>query len=344
MAATLRTPEIAQAHAGNLFYQVMDFLTAAGMLEYIPDASRGGSYIQRPHVGRLAGGVAEVTNVSSPTSSATVRSTTYKNESMVNVYRHKLTDWSISQPLIAGVDENFYAMDMGRQFAALFAQSLLVDLYRVGIASAKASGIAHSSSVFVDTATAGNQVDLTANVIQDAKYLLGDHMERIGIGVCHPKQWNDLRLEQITDSNFVVPNVVGDLLRGVLFVNILGVTWIIDQQMHTNYVDGTGNPSNATLYNALMARSSSMDMHGMAPWSVSFQQALRIDTQHVLGEQVRRNQMQGFMAYGLGVRGSGWDVDNGGANPSLNNMGLATNWDAATDDTRRHGVIHIATN
>jgi hypothetical protein len=198
--------------------------------------------------------------------------------------------------------------------------------------------------VFVDTATAGSQVDFTASVIQDAKYKLADHQERLTIGICHSKQWNDARIEQITNDDFRVPNVVGDLLRGVLFRNVLGVNWIIDDQLPTNYVDGTADPSNATLYNALLVRPQSQDMNGMAPFNVSFQTPLRIDTQHVLGEQVRRNQVQGYASWGLGVRGAGWDSDNGGANPAATALGLATNWDKAADDVRQHGVIHVATN
>ena len=344
MTATLRTPEVANAHASNVFYEIMDFFALQGLIEYTPDAARGGQYVYSPRIGRLAGGVLERANVGTPSGAATARSTTNTVQVGVLVHRQKLTDWYITEPIIAGVGEEQYAADVGNQMAVLGAQALLKDIYYVSIASAQDATLDHNSSVFVDTATAGNQVDFTAAVIQAAKFKMTDHLEGTTIGVCHSKQWQDSRLEEIQNDDFRVPNIVGDLMRGVLFHNVLGTMWIVDDQVPTNYIDGTSAPVNATLYNSLLFRPAGQDPNGLAPLSISFQTPLRMDTQHVLGGQVRRNQLQVYASWNLAVRGSQWDVSTGGANPDATTLGTASNWDDSTDDHEMHGIVRLATN
>ena len=76
----------------------------------------------------------------------------------------------------------------------------------------------------------------------------------------------------------------------------------------------------------------------------SFQRPLIIHEQHVLGQQSRKDQIQGELAYALGARGSQWDSTNGGANPSDAALILTSNWDESNDDDEQHGIIKLQTN
>ena len=342
MAATLFIPEVATPHAQNLFFEIMEFMSEGlGIVDYgvtdsFAPADRG-QYIRRPRIGRLAGGTAERAVVSSLSSSATVRSTTNTDENMVAVHRQKLTDFYDYETKVSGVGNEAYSLDIGRQMAMLFTQALKVDLYNTMRATAEIAAIDHDYSVYVDTATAANQVDMTVDVIQAGKFRMTDWMESLDVGVCSSKQWNDLRVEALTDANFAVWNVVGDLYRGQLYRNVLGATWIVDDQVPT--VAG----SNATRYNAFLLRSRSRNPYGLAPLMVQIQTPLYLVTQHVLGEQSARRQIQGFSSWAIGARGASWDLAN--ANPTDAQIQTSTNWDNATqDDDEYHGIIEIATN
>ncbi len=339
MTATRRIPEIATLHAQALFYEVMEFFSTEGLIDFTDEAARGGEYVYKPRVGQMASKPAERSNVASLSSGATVRSTANKQENMIVLRRQKFTEWYDYEPLVAGMLGDAYDNEIARQMAIMFAQSLLVDIYRCAIGTAQIAGIDHEHNVYVDTATAGDQVDFTASVLQAGKFKMTDQMETLDIGVCHSKQWNDSRIEDITDGFSTVPNIVGDVIRGVLFRNKLGVTWIVDDQMPT--VSG----SNAVRYQALMLRSRGRDRNGRAPISVSLQRPLEFSRQHVQGEQQTRRQFQGFADWAIGVPGASWDVTAGGANPTDANLLVSTNWDeSAQDDDEMHGIINVGSN
>ena len=337
MSNTLFVPEIANAHARSVWYQVMKFLDGdLGIINYTGDPRFGGEYVQRPRVGQLS--TVERANIASLSSSATNRESTNTNEKMVKVHRTMLHEFYDVEPFQAGMSKEFWSVEIASQFVQRFAQKLLGDIYNVALGSCEDATISHQYSVYQDTATAGDQVDLTVDVLQAAKYELTDQMENLTVGVCHSKQWNDLRVDLLAAANlYNVPNVVGDLLRGTLFMNVLGVNWIVDDQIPT--VAG----SNATRYNALLLRPKGKDPNGLAPLSVDLTKPMEIIEQHVLGGQSAKRQMQAFANWRLGASGSSWD-SNVGANPTDANLRLATSWDAAADDVRMHGMVEVSTN
>ena len=258
---------------------------------------------------------------------------------MVVLHRQKLTDFHDSSTQRAGLTNEAYSLALAQDMAARFAQALLIDIYTGAQGSAEVATLDHHENVFVDTATAVDQVDMTTDILQGAKFRMTDQLETLDVAVCTSKQWNDLRIEHLTDANFVVPNVVGDLTRGILFRNVLGMFFIVDDQLPTT----TG--VNATRQDALLFRSRSRNIAGVAPISISMQRDLEIIDQFVLGEQQRRNQRQGFASWSFGVRGASYDDTAGGANPNAAALGLSTNWDKTNaDDDEQHGVVQLSTN
>lgn len=338
---TLFIPEIAQPHAMADYFEIMDFLSTAGLIDFIPDAARGGNYVERPMVGQLSAGAERADVAGTLTTAASTTTTTNLNHRMVTLHRTLYHSYFISTPIRAGMTPEQYSAEIGRQIAIKFAQKLLSDVYGIAHASCQAAALDHEHDVYVDTTTAGSQVDYVPTTLLDGKFKMTDHMESLDWAVAHSKQFNDMRTDQITNADNVVPNIVGDLMRGTLFRNILGVNHIVDDQIGTETGPTTTSP---TKYRALLLRSRAMNPAGAAPVTVSFQTPLRIDTQHVLSGQVRENELQGYAAWAIGIPGSQWDSTNGGANPTDAALITATNWDESNDDDEQHGIVRVVTN
>ena len=58
---------------------------------------------------------------------------------------------------------------------------------------------------------------------------------------------------------------------------------------------------------------------------------------------VLRVRLQGEYAYNVGVKGTAWDVANGGVNPDDATLGTGTNWDSVMDDVKDLAGVHIET-
>lgn len=342
MTAALFVPEIALPHAQALFMEIMDFLDEdLGLIDFIPDAERGGDMIERPRVGQLGSDFGRANIAGTQTDPATAANTTNTNERAVILHRTLLHEFFWSTMDRSGFTPQSYSEEIGRQMAVKAGQRLLDDIYNANLAAAASVVGDHEHDVYVDTVTAGSQVDFIPNTLQGAKFLLGDHMENIDVGVCNSKQWNDMRIDLISNDDFRVPNIVGDVIRGNLFRTVLGVTFIVDDQIPTSAGPTTSSP---TRQRALLFRSRNRNPAGEAPLTLSFQRPLTIHNQFVLGGQSRREQLHAEMSYALGIRGKQWDSATVSENPTDAQLATSTNWDDSFDDLRQHGVIAVLTN
>ena len=339
---TLFIPEVANAHAEAAYLEIMEFLDREmGLIDFLPVAARGGDYVQNPRFGQLSAGFERADVAGTLTTSATSTTTTNSNERMVVLHRTLYHPYSDSTSRRSGLMPEAYSREIGRQMAVKAAQQMLSDIYGAAHASAQPAALDHEHDVYVDTGVAANQVDLTPTVIEAAKFKMTDHMENLDVGVCHSKQWEDVRQDLITNDDFRVPNIVGDLIRGQLYRTVLGITFIVDDQIGTEAGPTGGSP---TKFRALLLRSRNRNPLGVAPVMVSLQTPLTIWGQFTLGNQTRQNQLQAYMAYALGFRGSQWDSTNGGANPSNAALTTSTNWDESNDDDEQHGIVRVVTN
>lgn len=312
-----------------------------GLIDMIPGAELGGNYVENPRYGQLSAGFERADVRGTLTTTANVTTTTALNERMVTLHRTLYTEYFQSTTRIGSVGPEAYSAEMGRQIAIKAGHQVLSDIYGPAIAAAATTAIDHEHDVYVNNTTAANQVDLTVAVLQAAKFKMTDHMESLDIAVCHSKQWNDLRVDLLTATAHVVPNIVGELVRGNLFKSVLGVTFIVDDQIGTAAGPTSGSPLK---HRALLFRSRMANPNQEAPVMMSFQRPLIIHEQHVLGEMSRRDQLQAEMAYAVGFRGFGWDSTNGGENPSDAALILESNWDEANDDDEQHGIVSVITN
>ena len=338
---TLYIPIIAERMSAAVFLEVMRFLSDdLGLIDYIPDSSAGGDYVHLPKYGKISSGFDRLDVTGTITTGQSAKTSTMKDQ--IAVVRHKglLFEYYASNADRAGITSEEFSAEIGRQIAIEAAKSLIVDCYNASIAAADNCSGDHDHDPYVDTGTAGSQVDMTADVIQSAKYLLGDLMDTLDIAVDHSKQWNDLTQSSISTA-YNVPNIMGDVYRNGQFRQILGTTFITDDQIPTAAGPTTGSP---TKYQALFFRSRKNHPEGLAPLVVSFQRPLTIYTQHVLGQQSVKFQRQPELAYAVGVRGMTWDVSSGGANPTDGAFATATNWDDAYSHHKELGIVLLRSN
>lgn len=338
---TLFIPEIARKHAQTAFLEVLTFFQEEiGVIDMIPDSSQGGNFFNIPRWGKLSSGFGRVDVAGTLTTTQTSKTMTNKNEIGVVVHESLLMEYFHATPLRAGETQEGFSAEIGRQIGIEAVKEIILNLYKISIASADSVADDHDHEPYVDTLTASNQVDMTATVIQAAKFLLGDQLATLKVAVCHSKQWNDLALSSISTS-FNVPNVMGDVYRGGQFEMVLGTRFIVDDRMPTAAGPTTASP---TKYQAIFLRPRQDHPQGLAPLVISFQQMLEIFEQHVLGLQSVKFQRQPHMAVGYGVRGKTWDTTNGGVNPTIANLATATNWDDAYADHKEHGIILLRSN
>lgn len=339
---TLFIREVALEHAQANFLEIMAFLAEElGLFDMIPGAELGGNYVEVPRFGQLSAGFERADVAGTLTTTANVTTTTALNERMVVLHRTLYHEYFQSTTRRGSVGPEAYSAEIGRQIAIKAGQQLLKDIYNVAQTSCEPAALDHEHDVYVDDTTAANQIDLSVSVLQNAKFKMTDHMETLDIGVAHSKQWNDMRIDLLSNDDFRVPNIVGDLVRGNLYKSVLGVTWLVDDQVPTDAGPTTGSP---VKYNALLLRSRLSNPNGESPITLSFQRPLIIHEQHVLGEMSRRDQLQAEFAYALGARGSQWDSTNGGVNPTDAALTTATNWDESNDDDEQHGIVKVVTN
>ena len=337
---TLFNREVANAHVEAAFLEILEFLRdGLGLIDFIPGSDLGGDFLENPRYGQLSAGF-EFADVKTPTGSAAATTTTATNERMVVLHRTLFHEFFEATTRTGSVGPDAYSAEIGRQIAIKAAIKLLADVYIVANTSAKAASLDHEEIAYNDTAVPGAQIDMTPQTLQGARFRMTDHMESLDIGVCHSKQWNDMIVDLISNDDFVVPNIVGDVIKGNLFRTVLGVTFIVDDQVPNGVESGDTESS----FRALLFRSRFRNPLNEAPIMVSFQRPLIIHEQHVLGLESRKDQLQAEMAYAIGARGSQWDSTNGGTNPSDATLATASNWDASNDDDEQHGVVTFKTN
>ena len=68
-----------------------------------------------------------------------------------------------------------------------------------------------------------------------------------------------------------------------------------------------------------------------------------VHTDVVSGKDNLVLRLQSEYAYNLGVKGTAWDVANGGVNPDDTALGMASNWDSVMDDVKDLAGVRIET-
>jgi len=341
---TLFIPTTARSHSEAAFTEMRFALDQElGLIDNFDDLMGGGDYLHLPRHGRFSAGFDRVDVTGTLTTAITPSTMTYKDQVAPVLHRSMLMEFYGVEPerAIKLTAEEFSA-EIGRQIAVEAILTMILDLYRIAKAAFYTVGTSHRYSPYVDTAVVGNQVTMSAPVMQTAKALMGDNQMMLDLGIMHSKQWSDLTKSSIS-STYNVFNIMGDVYKGGQFRELLGTSWLVDDRIPTDA------GASATKYSAVILRSRKNANTGNAPFAMGLQRPLVIYDQHVLGAQSIKFQRQPEISYALCPFGKAWDVTGGGANPSTVNLTNATLWldayaSAVASGHREVGGVLLQTN
>lgn len=161
---------------------------------------------------------------------------------------------------------------------------------------------------------------ITTEGLVQAMAKVGDASSRLACIVMHGKVYHDLLLDQITDAVYRADGVA--IMQGTPAT--LGRPVLVTDSSALVETDGVSSGVDA--YSTLIL------FPGAAVTKISEPPA--VVTALVTGLENLVYRFQGEGAYTLQLRGCEWDVANGGANPTDNAIGTATNWDTQVADNK----------
>lgn len=170
---------------------------------------------------------------------------------------------------------------------------------------------------------ANGQLDQAALI--NAKRLMGDQAARLNTIVCSSGPYFDVMADSYTANKATV----ADLIVNAGANPTLGMPSVVTDNSVLSFVDVTNKN-----YVLLLADDAVRvtESEGRA----------RMYMQQVLGLENVALRLQGEHSYNLDIKGTAWDMANGGASPNNAALATATNWDAyATSPKNGPGVLII---
>ena len=172
----------------------------------------------------------------------------------------------------------------------------------------------------------GTAGTLTFTSLVNGLAKFGDAAQKIVCWVMHSKPFFDLFKDGI--ANYKVENVAG-------FMLVTGSPVTL------------GRPVVVTDSAALVTSGSPDNYHtlGLVQGAVTVSESEERDIQSdlITGLENLAMRIQGEYAFTVGVKGSQWDITNGGKNPTDANLLLSTNWDQVATDAKSCAGIRVYT-
>lgn len=156
---------------------------------------------------------------------------------------------------------------------------------------------------------------------------MGDQAANIICWVMHSKPYFDLVKQSITDKIYeeagrvVYGGTPGTLGKPVV-VTDCDALWV-------------GADSSSTTYQTLGLVSGGIVVTESEGEEIAFER--------ITGLENLVYRLQGEYAFNVGIKGFAWDTTNGGANPTDNNLGLASNWDLEFAQVKNCAGVRIVT-
>lgn len=192
--------------------------------------------------------------------------------------------------------------------------------YLDSVTTALVAAITTNSLVYDNTVPATKTLTHTAMV--EGLALFGDAAANLACWVMHSKPYFDLMKQSIADKIFEIAGVT--IYAGTVATFNRPVVVMDAAPLLT-----AGSPNTYSVLSLV---------EGAAVVKESEEREVVSDTITGLENLVIR--VQGEYAYTLGLKGYGWDVTNGGANPAGAAVGTGSNWDkVATHNKSTAGVL-----
>jgi len=172
------------------------------------------------------------------------------------------------------------------------------------------------------TSTTSPEALITTNRLVDGLRLFGDAASRIAVWVMHSKPYYDL-----------VENQIATNIDGISNFNVQTATPVTLNR--PVLVTDDARLESGGIYTTLgLTAGAAVLEESEEPF---------VFNELISGKDNLVLRTQGEYAYNLGLKGTAWDVVNGGVNPDDTALGTATNWDTVMDDVKDLSGVSIQT-
>ena len=188
--------------------------------------------------------------------------------------------------------------------------------------SALVSLVAKINGTGALTSTTSPEVTLSTSRLVDGLRLFGDAASRIVVWVMHSKPYYDL-----------VENQIALNIDGISNFNVQTATPV------------TLNRPVLVTDDARLEDSGIYTTLGLVQGACVLEESEEsfIFNEIISGKDNLVLRTQGEYAYNLGLKGTAWDVANGGVNPDETALGTAGNWDTVMDDVKDLSGVSMQT-
>lgn len=172
------------------------------------------------------------------------------------------------------------------------------------------------------TSTTSPEALITTNRLVDGLRLFGDAASRIIVWVMHSKPYYDL-----------VENQISTNIDGISNFNVQTATPVTLNR--PVLVTDDARLESGGIYTTLgLTAGAAVLEESEEPF---------VFNELISGKDNLVLRTQGEYAYNLGLKGTAWDVANGGVNPDDTALGTASNWDTVMDDVKDLSGVSIQT-
>jgi len=285
------------------------FNAASGGTIRLVTARRRGDFAQESFIKNVTGLVNRRAVAGSP-ENATVTSNPVPMDEFVSVKVNRRLgpiDQTLDSFRKLGSDADLEVLS--RKLGGQLAKAVEVDQLEAALTSLVA-GITAQGSL---TNTTSPEATITTNRLVDGLALFGDAGSRVKMWIMHSKVYYDLVKEQIAAN-----------IDGISNFNIATASPVTLNR--PVLISDSASLVNGGIYTTLGL------VEGAAVLEDSEEETLMGDL--ITGKDNLVVRLQGEFAYNIGLKGTAWDVANGGVNPDDTALGTGTNWDSVMDDVK----------
>jgi len=303
-------PELVHGGMVETLVQNTDaFNAASGNTIRLVTARRRGDFAQESFIKNVSGLVNRRGVTGSP-ENATVASNPVPMDEFVSVKVNRRVG-PIDQTLdsFRKLGENADLEVLSRKIGGQIAKAVQVDQLESGLTSLVA-GITAQGAL---TNTTSPEVTIDTDRLVDGLATFGDAASRIAIWVMHSKVYFDLVKAQIAAQ-----------IDGISNFNIATASPVTLNR--PVLISDSASLVNGSLYTTLGLTNDACIMED------SEEESLMGDL--ITGKDNLVVRLQGEFAYNIKLKGTAWDVANGGVNPDDTALGTGTNWDSVMDNVK----------
>ena len=294
------------------------FNAASGNTIRLVTARRRGDFAQESFIKNVTGLINRRAVSGSP-ENATVTSNPVPMDEFVSVKVNRRVG-PIDQTLdsFRKLGENADLEVLSRKLGVQIAKAIQIDQLEAGLTSLVAGISAQGALV----QTVSPETVITTNRLVDGLALFGDAASRIDMWIMHSKVYFDLVKDQIGlnidgISNFNIANAAPVTLNRPVLVS------------------DSASLVNGGIYTTLGLTQDAVVLED------SEEESMMGDL--ITGKDNLVVRLQGEFAYNIKLKGTAWDVANGGVNPDDTALGTGTNWDSVMDNVKDLAGISIVT-